>query len=287
MLKTNIQAELILKPEVRHLLDDFAGLMKLRTVFFSADGVEIERGRDADCSEYCRLMQQNRFGLQACLDLDKSKRQEAADSSEVKSYICHAGLGEIIAPVMLLGKVAGFIVMGQFRVFENSPGFTLNSQEQQAYRKLPLLDNDEIKNLVHMVKMLLDYIVAKELVSFPQDLRMLKLLNFIEKNLKNHITLASAAKAAGCSESTLTHYLKSQDTSFSSLLNSKRIERAKGLIKHHPEMSIKEISEAAGFNSEGYFSRVFKSESGIPPGEFRNALTAPGKLKKNEPLPPA
>ncbi|MBE6368949.1 MAG: helix-turn-helix domain-containing protein [Lentisphaerae bacterium] len=266
-----LQSELVLKPEVRHLLDDLAALMKLRAVFFSADGREIERGRNAGCSEYCRLMQNGRFSLQACLELDAVKRQEALASGEIKSYICHAGLGEIIAPVMLLGQSAGFLVMGQFRVFAQSPGFELTEAEQAAYLKLPLLTNEEIRNLIHMVKILLDYIVTRELVTLPQDLRMLKLQNYLEKSLKNNITLAAAAKAVGCSESTLTHYLKSQGTSFSKLLTAKRIERAKKLLKSSPHLTNKEISEAVGFNSEGYFSRVFKSVCGISPGSCRNS----------------
>lgn len=277
MLESVIQSELILKPEVRHLLDDFAALMKLRAVFFSADGREIERGRDAGCSEYCSLMQQKRFGLQACLDLDSAKRQEALKSGSIKSYVCHAGLGEIIAPVMLLGNVAGFLVMGQFRVFEDSPGFPMTPEEREAYLKLPLLSKEEVNNLVHMVKVLLDYIVAKELVAFPVDLRMLKLMSYVEKNLRNPITLAAAAKAAGCSESTLTHYLKSKNTCFSDIISCKRIEKAKDLLKTAPEMSIKEIAGKTGFNSEGYFSRVFKSICSVTPGAFRASMTGKGQ----------
>lgn len=285
MLKSSIQTELILKDEVRHLLDDLAALMKLRAVFFSADGREIERGRDAGCSDYCRAMQQNRFGLQACLDLDAAKRRECMTSGRIKSYICHAGLGEIIAPVMLLDKVAGFIVIGQFRVFASSPGFALSDEEKDAYLRLPLLDKESINNLIHMVQVLLDYIVDKELVAFPHDLRMLKLLRYVEKNLDRSISLSEAAKASGCSESTLTHYLKQHNTSFSSLVTEKRINRAKELLRRSPEMTLKEISEASGFNSVGYFSRVFKAFCNMTPGSCRGTYAQNNRItQKNDRL---
>ena len=35
-------------------------------------------------------------------------------------------------------------------------------------------------------------------------------------------------------------------------------------------LSVKEISEALGYSSVGYFDRVFKSETGYTPKQFRN-----------------
>lgn len=50
-------------------------------------------------------------------------------------------------------------------------------------------------------------------------------------------------------------------------LNQVRINKAIELLKH-TEMSIKEVAFSTGFNSSQYFSRVFKSQTGMAPSEL-------------------
>ena len=52
-------------------------------------------------------------------------------------------------------------------------------------------------------------------------------------------------------------------------LTGMRLARARELLKN-PRTPIKEISAAAGFNDQNYFSRIFKNKFGITPTEFRN-----------------
>lgn len=48
-----------------------------------------------------------------------------------------------------------------------------------------------------------------------------------------------------------------------------RIEYAKYLLCHEKDMTVQAISDKCGFNSSGYFIKVFKSKTGITPIEFR------------------
>ncbi len=267
-----IQAELILKEDVRRLLDDFAGLMKLRAVFFNAAGEIIERGRNAECSAFCRLMQEKRFGVAACIALDRKKQRECLVTKQILTYRCHAGLGEIIAPVLFLDEVAGFLVIGQFRLDDALPSGIKTPEECAAYRALPLFAGEELHHLEHMVQMLLEYIVSKELVGYPHDLRTLKLLQYIDHHIAEKMTLGAAARFIAVSESTLTHYLKARhQTCFSHLVMKKRIEKAQHLLKIHPDWKLDAISSAVGFESCFYFSRVFKAMCGITPGKYRRS----------------
>ncbi len=269
-MENPIQTELILKEDVRRLLDDFAGLMKLRAVFFSTDGKIIERGRNAECSAFCRLMQEKRFGVSACVALDREKQRECLAVKKILSYRCHAGLGEIIAPVLFLEEVAGFLVIGQFRLDDKLPPGIRKKEEIDAYFDLPLFAGEELRNLEHMVQVLLEYIVSKELVGYPRDLRMFRLQQYIDRHLAETLTLANAARAVSCSESTLTHYLKARYQScFSHIVMKKRIQKAKSLLAEHPEWTLSVVADAVGFESSFYFCRVFKELCGMTPGEFR------------------
>ncbi|WP_404454787.1 response regulator [Virgibacillus necropolis] len=60
------------------------------------------------------------------------------------------------------------------------------------------------------------------------------------------------------------------NTNFASYLNNYRIEMAKRMLKESPKMNISQVSETCGFNSQHYFSSLFKRQTGLTPREFRS-----------------
>jgi len=49
-----------------------------------------------------------------------------------------------------------------------------------------------------------------------------------------------------------------------------RIEKAKRLLLGHPDLEIKQVAAAVGYEDALYFSRLFKKEAGLNPSAFRN-----------------
>jgi AraC family transcriptional regulator, positive regulator of tynA and feaB len=87
--------------------------------------------------------------------------------------------------------------------------------------------------------------------------------------------LTSDRVAAYCGISTryLCHVLRANDTSFSDLLWSQRLPKAREWLVADPyrRYTIHKISSMAGFKSAAHFSRMFKSEYGVSPKEYRAA----------------
>jgi len=54
---------------------------------------------------------------------------------------------------------------------------------------------------------------------------------------------------------------------------SLRMSRAKYLLYHNQELSIKQIGEIIGYHDQGYFSRIFKKYVGISPLEYRESIS--------------
>ena len=269
MKNSSIKPNVILNPKVRQLLNDFAALMKLPVVFFGTDYSEIERGQNSACSAYCSHMQKERFGLDACIALDKAKHAECMEKKQIMFYTCHAGLGEIIAPVKVFDNVVGVIVFGQLRISKKIPPFLQTREEKRLYLKRPLFSGDEIKSLQNMLQMLLDYITEKELVNYPQDQRMMSIRQYILNHIGQKISLAEVARASNCSKSTLTHLLLKKGTSFSKLVMEARLERAEELLVQQPELAQKDIARSCGFNTPFYMARVFRKLRNTTPGQFR------------------
>ncbi|MFD0617446.1 response regulator [Paenibacillus sp. GCM10027629] len=59
-------------------------------------------------------------------------------------------------------------------------------------------------------------------------------------------------------------------------LISLRIQEAKRLIEHNPDMDFKDISEIIGYTDQHYFSRVFRNWTGLNPSEYWDSIHKKG-----------
>ncbi len=262
-----ISLDLLLSDEVCRLLDSFAAAMKIQVVFYSRDGKILRRGRSFSNSAYCDAMQKQFFDSEKCIALDKAMQKRSLESGEVCCYRCHAGLNELIAPVRIFGKIAGFIMFGQFRTDPEPPPFTRGYPEvQKNFYALPFFAPEDTGSLEDMAKILLDYIAAKELISAPGSFRYQKLLYFIEGHLDEKITLHQAAKHLNISDSSLSHFLRAEhNTSFKELLISKKLDAAEKILRTDPAVTIAEAARQAGFDDPHYFSRLYRKKRGVAP----------------------
>ena len=105
-----------------------------------------------------------------------------------------------------------------------------------------------------------------------------KSLSIAKQYIKDHFTeeisLTDVANEVGLTPSYLSNLLK-KDTgkSYSEYLINLRIEKAKNLIKT-TAYKMYEISEMVGYPNTFYFTRLFKRETGLTPGEFKKQESA-------------
>ena len=273
-MSKSITLDVLLSDEVCRLLDSFAATMNIQVVFCSRAGDVLKRGRSFGNSTYCTLMQNKYFGIDRCIALDRQMQKQCTRSGQVMLYKCHAGLYELIAPVKILGEVAGFVMFGQFRPDKEIPEFAEKDPEAaSAFAELPCFDTEGVKSLENLIKMLIAYIIDKELVSYSGSMRMQKLHYFIDEHFAENITLRQAARFLHMSESSLTHFLKDNyQTSFKQLLIEKRISFAEKLWKDDPSLSVSEAALAAGYEDTHYFSRLYRKVRGQTAKMFLSTL---------------
>ena len=99
------------------------------------------------------------------------------------------------------------------------------------------------------------------------------IITYLEKHIKDEITVGDMADAMGYSESHFRAlFRKVSEISPVQFLQHLRIETAQRLIRER-RLSLTEIAFEVGFNSSQYFSNVFKKQIGLSPREYRNALS--------------
>lgn len=87
----------------------------------------------------------------------------------------------------------------------------------------------------------------------------------------------SFARAIGQSKYHIRSYLKMKKTSFMTLKNQSRIEKAKELLKSQRHYKIEYIPQKSGFDSLSNFFKIFKKSIKCTPDEYRKMMHATGQ----------
>lgn len=92
----------------------------------------------------------------------------------------------------------------------------------------------------------------------------------METYTQSGFTINDMAKALGTNRTYLSAYIKERyNLSFRDWVANLRIEYAKQMLKEHPDMNIKQISEASGFLSVSHFIKTFTEKEGYTPAKWR------------------
>ena len=92
---------------------------------------------------------------------------------------------------------------------------------------------------------------------------------YIYENLSEPLSLQSICSAFGISQTYMSRlFRKFKKMSFSEYITSLKVDKAKQIISINPDIAVKDVAELVGFNDPFYFSRVFRSITGVPPSQF-------------------
>lgn len=117
----------------------------------------------------------------------------------------------------------------------------------------------------HMIEILKDNKMSR------QDQIVKKTMTYIENLYDKTITLEDLSESLLLSPSHVSKVIKkTTGMNFSEILNNFRINKAMELLRKE-SLSIKEVTYRVGYNSQHYFSRIFKKETGFSPSDFRNS----------------
>lgn len=103
----------------------------------------------------------------------------------------------------------------------------------------------------------------------PGDANMKKLLAYIDEHYAEPLSLTGLGRHFHFNPSYLSSYFTMHNKEgFSEYLNKIRISRAEQLLREG-ETSISEISGQVGYSDPGYFTKVFKKQTGLSPSQYR------------------
>ncbi len=93
---------------------------------------------------------------------------------------------------------------------------------------------------------------------------------YLRENFKKDISLSEVADKLGFTSDYISRtFKKYKNESPIKYITRLRINEAKQLLINHPNIDIKKVGELSGYSDPFYFSRVFKSNTGLYPSEYR------------------
>lgn len=125
--------------------------------------------------------------------------------------------------------------------------------------------------LLLVVDMVLDYLDEYHIKRYSKD--MSKAIDYINTHYKEAIMLKDLSVYIGMSDTYLSRLFKKEmGVNFSDYLNEIRIRQAKKVLISCPDMPLYNVADSVGYNSESYFSRIFKKVAGLTPNTYRNQI---------------
>ncbi len=108
-----------------------------------------------------------------------------------------------------------------------------------------------------------------------------KVLEYVDNNFLTLESLEQVADVFGYNYTYLSRLFKKMSgMPMNKYITEKKIALARKLLKEQPDLILEEVCELCGYNDCRYFSRVFKSLTGVTPSEYRT-----GEKKEEEDCP--
>ncbi|MEG0037980.1 MULTISPECIES: AraC family transcriptional regulator [Bacteroides] len=144
-------------------------------------------------------------------------------------------------------------------------------------------ENDSFYSLIKLMIILHELSIDKEMrqlssylfsnnaqESGSNNLKLNKVMNYLQKNYSETIRLSDVADMINMSEASFCRFIKQHTSkSFVDLLTDMRLGIATRSLIDSP-LSIAEIGYSCGFNNLSNFNRTFKKKKGVTPTEFRD-----------------
>jgi len=128
---------------------------------------------------------------------------------------------------------------------------------------------EELAAILHnMVEKIVVQIILFQ--GIPHASAMRKAEFFIKENFTRKISLREVAKIAGLSAPYFSTIFKEEmGENLSKYINRQRVEKASRMLLE-TDLSLSEISNACCFDDQSWFSKIFKSFTGISPSKYRS-----------------
>ena len=253
---------------------------------FDANGRDIQI-RHAH-SDFCHAIKSVPGGNARCVACDaEAVRRCRKNHASFYSYRCHAGLCEFLIPIYEGGEPIAYLVFGQLLDdssvlqqwerteslldwYEGGP-----QQLRECFFRLKQCSQQEIHAFAEVVEALASYIQLEGIIRSADFSDTQKLEQYLDQHYMEPLSLAEIAADLHMGTTKLCALAKklSGGQTVTQMIAARRVQAAKKLLASG-DLPVSAIAEEVGFSDYNYFTRIFKSQTGMSPRDFRKKAAA-------------
>ena len=272
--------------KLREILKDFYEITKIRITVIDTDRNELVSYPE-ELSPFCQIIRRTEPGRIACASCDKEACERAAGQHRTQMYRCHAGLTEAVTPLIVDGKLLGYLYFGQaFSYPDHETGwaeiekmcasFPVDKKAlYEAVLEKPLVTQEYIRSSTHIMLAVASYLVMERMVALRPDRVSVRLDDYLSKHFTEDLNAKQLSKTLGIGKTQLYKLSKElYGCGIAEHVRTLRMEKAKAMLLDPDQISLAQIAQLCGYDDYNYFIAVFSRTEGCPPGEWKKRQSA-------------
>ncbi len=282
----------------QEILETIESLTGLRTVIYDLQRFTAQAGRHAidaafsgHRSEFCTLIRSTAAGQDGCNASDVQEAvEEAGRRGEPFLHVCHAGLMEVVIPVLYRDKHVATVFCGQ-GIVKGCPaanrGWLVKRAKEldiaaevilPAYAKLPRTTKEKLVQIGKLLFLALSQLAEAEsraaldrALALERHQAIRRALAYIDAHFGEDLGIKEISHEVHLTPAYLSRlFRKTIGITFIGYLTQRRIAAAKELLRT-TAMSMSDIAFQVGYSHQSYFGRKFKQIAGQTPSAYRQA----------------
>ena len=265
--------------KLEQLISDFYISTGIAITLYDASGRTVAKSPIyTDC---CACIREKEACVESCSRSDRVHMEQVAQSGKACAYTCHAGMMEVITPILYEDVVIAYLQIGQFR----DEAGTYSREEFLAqtalrwgfdpvkllelYRLVPVLSRERLQALLRIVNILIRSFWEDGLILRNRSMRSVKIEQYIGEHLREPLSVDAICARFSMSKFALYSLFREEfGTTVNEFILRRRIALARQLLETR-EGNITQVAEACGFGDYNYFIRVFRERLGVTPLQYR------------------
>ncbi len=266
--------------ELLHLINNLYTLTGIRANIYDFNGRDI--CLTDDHTPFCAKINACPEGHARCLACDSQAVHHCDGEDSIYFYRCHAGICEAIIPIFSNGMPMAYLAFGQHldtssmeKQWENTKatlGWYRGDMDElkEAFFSFRQYNPEEITACADILKALASYIHLAGMIQTIEYTDLQRLEIYLDSHYMQKLSLASVSAELGISRTKLCTLAKrlSGGKTLSQMIAERRVSAAK-LLLARTEKPIAMVAESVGITDYNYFTKIFRSVTGVTPSAFR------------------
>ena len=231
---------------------------------------------------FCRLINADPEGHARCEACDAAAVKRCAALRGITPYRCHAGICEVVLPISESGIPIAYLVFGQIlddtpidQQWENTRsllGWYKGDMEQlhRSFLSTNQYTKAEIDAYAELLEALTSYIQLEGIIRSAEYTDVQRLEMYLDQHYMEPLSLKKISSDLHMGTTKLCSLAKklSGGSTLTHIIAERRINAAKGLLIRG-DAPVSAVAEDVGFSDYNYFTKIFKSITGLTPSAYR------------------